>query len=237
MRKSTNTVAAILVLALAGATPRAEPAQQEPTAAPAAAPAAREVTTAPAKLMVVLLKPAIRFEEIPAGARSDFGVKMSTVSRGKKGVPGNEEDYQRLLIDAARNAAGPKATLLDAGALEPSIGETCKGLESLGSRLARGNINEDALGKLARLAASDEHYAILAQFLRLETGPGRSWDPNTGAIGSSTDSTLVQAALVSAKTGKVIWKGERLIRNKALRPADAALNKAIRDVYQDFDVQ
>jgi len=235
MRKSTNTVAAILVLALAGATPRAEPAQQEPTAAPALA--AREVITAPTKLMVVLLKPAIRFDEIPAGARSDFGIKVPTVSRGKKEVLGNEEDYQRLLIDAARNAAGWKATLLDAGTLGASIAETCEGLEALGSRLARGNVNEDAIGKLARLAASDEHYAILAQFLRVERGPGRSWDPNTGAIGSSTDSTLVQAALVSAKSGKVIWKGERLIRNKALRPTDAALNKAIRDVYQDFDVQ
>jgi hypothetical protein len=235
MRKGTNTVAAILVLALAGATPRAEPAQQEPTAAPPLA--AREATTAPTKLIIVLLKPAIRFEEIPAGARSDFGIKVPTVSRGKKEVLGNEEDYQRLLIDAARNAAGWKATLLDAGTLGASIAETCEGLEALGSRLARGNVNEDAMGKLARLAASDEHYAILAQFLRVERGPGRSWDPNTGAIGSSTDSTLVQAALVSAKTGKVIWKGERLIRNKALRPTDAALNKAIRDVYQDFDVQ
>ncbi|MGA2739005.1 MAG: hypothetical protein ABSG65_16325 [Bryobacteraceae bacterium] len=237
MRKRANAVAAILVLALAGATPRAEPAQQEPTAAPAAAPRDREVTPAPSKLMVILLKPAIRFEEITAGSRSDFGVKMPTVNRGKNEAPGNEEDYQRLLIDAAKNAAGSKATILDSGTLEPSIAETCQGLASLGSRIARGNINEDALGKLARLAASDEHYAILAQFLRLEKGPGRSWDPNTGAIGSSTSSTLVQAALVSAKTGRVIWKNERLIRNKALRPADAALNKAIRDVYQDFDVQ
>ena len=146
-----------------------------------------------------------------------------------------------LLTERVLGAVFEVSNTLGAGFLEKvlraSSSKNSACVESLGSRLARGNVNEDAIGKLARLAASDEHYAILAQFLRVETGPGRSWDPNTGAIASSAASTLVQAALVSAKTGKVIWKGERLIRNKALRPADAALNKAIRDVYQDFDVQ
>jgi hypothetical protein len=50
-------------------------------------------------------------------------------------------------------------------------------------------------------------------------------------------STLMQAAVVSCKTGKVIWKGEQLIRNKALRPANAGFHKALALLYQDFDIK
>jgi hypothetical protein len=107
----------------------------------------------------------------------------------------------------------------------------------MASRLARGNVNEEAVNDLASLATLDKHYAVLVQFLRLETGPGRAWNPNTGAIASSTDSTLIQAALVSGETGRIIWKSERLIRNKALKPTDAALSKALTDMYRDFDIK
>jgi hypothetical protein len=121
---------------------------------------------------------------------------------------------------------------LDAPALE-----ACGKLDPLASRLARGNVNEEAIEDLTQLAALDEQYAVLVQFFRLETGPGRSWNSFTGAITSSTASTLIQAALISAKTGKVLWKGERLIRNKAFRSTDADLDKALTLLYRDFDVK
>ena len=202
-----------------------------------ARPDAPEGPTALARLKIILLKPSIRFEDVRGGVRSDWGIATPTSNRQKKRPPVPEEGYEHLLLNAARSGVGSKATPLDPGTLDPSVVEACTKLEPLVSRLARGNVNEDAISALASLAVLDERYAILVQFFRLETGPGRSWDPNTGAITSSTDSTLIQAALVSGKTGKVIWKSERLIRNKALKPTDSSLSKTLTELYRDFDIK
>jgi len=202
----------------------------------AAVPAAAQ-EPAPAGLKVILLDPAVRFEDVASGARSDFGVTLPTASRPKKPAataPGDE--YQNALLSAARDEIGSRATLLDPQKLDPPIADLSQALAPLSSRLARGSLNDEALENLAHLAALDENYAILAQFCHVETGPGRSWDPNTGAIASSAASTLVQVALVSAKTGKAIWKGERLVRHKVLRPTDPAFGKILREMYANFDI-
>ena len=214
----------------------AEQATQASGLASVARPGAQEGATEPARLKVILLKPSIRFKDVHAGVRNALGIATPAANNQKR-APGSEEVYEHLMLNAARLGVGSKAIPLDPDTLEPSVVEACTKLDPLASRLARGNVNEEAMSALASLAALDEHYAILVQFFRLETGPGRSWDPNTGAITSSTDSTLIQSALVSGKTGKVIWKGERLIRNKALKPTDSGLSKALTELYRDFDIK
>ena len=48
-------------------------------------------------------------------------------------------------------------------------------------------------------------------------------------------STLVQAALVSGD-GRVIWKGEQLVRNKALQPFSSAFVKTVDQLYRNFEI-
>ncbi len=214
----------------------AEPRNQRSEPAHLASPDMTVAATQSERLKIILLKPSVRFEDIHKGVKSEWGLRESEAIKSTKPL-GAEENYENLLLSAARSEVAPKALLLEREKLDSSTTEACAKLEALTSRLARGNVNEAATSALTELAALDEHYAILAQFVRLETGPGRSWNPNTGSITSSTDSTLLQVALISGKTGKVIWKGERLIRNKALRPTDSGFSKAITELYRDFDTK
>jgi hypothetical protein len=115
--------------------------------------------------------------------------------------------------------------------------EAYKDLQPLVSRVARGNITEEAKAVLSRLSASDEERIVLVQFCRLKTGPGRSWNPNSGAITSSVASTLVQAALVSCKSGTVLWKGEQYVRNKAVKPTSKDFDKILSLLYKDLDMK
>jgi hypothetical protein len=210
MKTATFSLCVGLALTLGAMTPEARPADQEYAAGPAGP-------------KIILLRPSVRLEDVRA---STPGLLKAA-----------EKDYADLLLDAAKKWAGSRTALLDAGKLEGPVVEACDQLGPLASRLARGDVNEDAMKALARLTALDERYAVLVQFLRIRTGPGASWNSWTGAITSSAASTLVQAALVSGNTGKVIWKGERLIRNKALKPADTGLDKALTLLYQDFDIK
>jgi len=222
-------------LLVAALTPFTQTVNQQQAAVTPVKPASAEAA-APEQLKIILLRPSVHFEDVRSGVSSDFGVPTARVNRRKKtGAP--EGDYERLLLDAARSAVGSKARALDSETVGPDVAEVCSKLEPLASRLARGNVNDEAISDLTKLASLDKHYAVLVQFFRLETGPGRSWDPNTGAITSSSDSTLIQAALISSETGKVAWRGERLIRNKALKPADAALSKALQEMYRNFDIR
>jgi len=214
----------------------AEPGSQSSEPAHLASPDMTVAATQSQRLKIILLKPSVRFEDIHKGVRSEWGLREPEANKSAKPL-GAEENYENLLLSAARSEVAPKALLLEREKLDSPATDACAKLEALTSRLARGSVNEAATSALAELAALDEHYAILAQFVRLETGPGRSWNPNTGSITSSTDSTLVQVALISGKTGKVIWKGERLIRNKALRPTDSGFSKAITELYRDFDTK
>lgn len=220
------TVCPSLAAASQEAAPAREdkPAPQKPAPAPAVKPAAPEVASVPAGLRLILLKPSMGFEDLRTNANLPAQAAQ-------------DAEYEYHLLTAARMAVGSKATVLEIDKLEPPAAEACKQLHALASRLARGNVNEEAMEVLGRLGALDERHAVLVQFFRLKTGPGRSWNPNTGAITSSMASTLMQAAVVSCKTGKVIWKGEQLIRNKALMTTNAGFHKALALLYQDFDIK
>lgn len=63
---------------------------------------------------------------------------------------------------------GSKATLVDVDTVEAPAVQACGKLHSLAARLARGNVNEEAIGYLKQLSAFGEQYSVLVQFLRLE---------------------------------------------------------------------
>jgi hypothetical protein len=236
MRGNFHGLLVVPVFTIAAFILAAKPVNQAHGSTPPVGQASPEAATAPGQLNIILLKPAIRFENIRGGMSQDWGMSTPTANK-KEPAYAVKEDYEHLLLSAARLGVGSKANAFDSDTLGPSVAEACTKLELLASRLARGNVNEEAVNELGSLGMLNKRYAVLAQFFRLETGPGRAWNPNTGAIASSTDSTLIQAALVSGESGRIIWKSERLIRNKALKPTDAALSKALADMYKDFNIK
>ena len=214
MRIRAHALIPCLAFLLVGLSAPAAPADQE-----APVPAAGAVTPG---MKIVLLRPSTRFEDVKTGAplpRIDASV------------------YDRVLLAAAERGVGPDVPAIGVSKLEPAGAEACGRLDPLASKLARGDVNDDARAALGGVAALDSGYAVLVQFFRIRTGPGSSWNMYTGGITSSTDSTLIQAALVSASTGHVIWKGERLIRNKALKATDPALTKELALLYRNLDVK
>jgi hypothetical protein len=188
----------------------------------AASATGQDAQSATVGLKIIVVQPAVRFEDV----RSLLAVPVS-----------DESEIDRLLIAEAKTAVGSKAIVLDADKLEPQANEECVRLHDLGSRLARGDLNEDASASLARLAALDPQYAVFVQFIRVKTGPGKSWNAWTGAITSSSASTLMQAAVLSGNGGRVLWKGERLIRNKALKPASPEFAKELALLYKGFELK
>jgi hypothetical protein len=172
---------------------------------------------------IILLKPTMQFEDVRRDGVIPANAKM-------------EREYETQLLSAAKEAIGTKLPVVELEKLDPAGMEECKRLEVLASRVARGNINEEAKEALSRLAALDEEQLVLVQFFRLKVGPGGSWNPNTGAIASAVQSTLMQAALVSCKNGRVVWKGEQFLR-KAVGPTSPQFQKLLTLLYQDFNTK
>jgi hypothetical protein len=170
---------------------------------------------------ILILKPVMHFEDV----QSDLMVPQNASM---------ESEYSVQLANASIKGIGTRFPLVDMGNLESSRTETVEKLRELASRMARGNINEEAKEQLARLSEMDEGYMILVQYFRLKTGPGGSWNPNTGAITSSVASTLLQAALVSCKSGEVLWKSEQFVR-KALKPTSNEFHKLLDLLYKDYN--
>jgi hypothetical protein len=189
-------------------------------------------------LKLILLKPSMRLEgdwsQVMLIMYLALG-KTEKAQRIEEKARQAANDVEQSLLDAARKALGSKAAVLDMDTLDPPAAEACEVLRALASRLARGNVNEAAMEALGRLGALDERYAVLVQFFRLEADPGAPSGPYE--LRSSAASTLMQAALLSCKTGKVIWKGEQFIRYKALKAKDGGFHKALTLLYQDFDIK
>lgn len=155
-----------------------------------------------ATTMVIVLPPQVVTEQLTANSRGhNFG-----------DVP-----FEPALTNAANaNLTSRKYMVVTPESLQdPNAIGWLKQLEPLTSRLARGVINDEALQILAHFATLPEDHLILVQFMRVKMGPG--WSPGmygngTGAT-SSMSSTLLQAALISTRTGQVVWKNEVLERS------------------------
>jgi hypothetical protein len=191
--------------------------------APQSAPAPAAKPVGPPRPKIILVKPAMQFEDVRSDGLTPTQATMDL-------------EYEIKLLDAAKEAIGTKLPVVESEKLDLAAAEACRRLQALASRVARGYINEEAKEALSRLAALDEQQLVLVQFFRLKVGPGSSWNPNTGAITSSVQSTLMQAALVSCKTGTVVWKGEQFLR-KALAPTNPKFEKTLALLYQDFDIK
>jgi len=195
-------------------------------ASQAVAPAKTDETTqAPPDYQVIILDPLVRFENI----------KDESVSQAYGGP--NYSFESRLLTTGKDAVESQKLSVVKPETLsEPVAADLCKQLQTMSSRLARGNINDEAREILNRLTAINDRHVVLAQFMKVKLGPGASWNPYTGAITSPMNSTLVQAALVSCKTGQVLWKNEVLVR-KVMTVDSPDLVKALGLLYKTLDLR
>jgi hypothetical protein len=170
-------------------------------------------TASSAALKVILLKPSIVFQQIGGYApKVPGGSANSVVLVGDQLVP--IASYRDAVPDASRKALGSRVALVDLRRVEPSVVEECNKLERLSSELAAGKVTDEATERFARLGAIDERYAVLAQFLVVTQGPPSIDDQSASEVFLPGASGLLRAALLSAKTGKLIWKGQQLLRNK-----------------------
>ncbi|MGA7341200.1 MAG: hypothetical protein WBX18_11410, partial [Terracidiphilus sp.] len=150
---------------------------------------------------VIVLPPQVVFEQLSANARSrNF----------------DSASFESALVSAASANLGARKYALAApeGLRSPGAADWLKQLQPLASRLARGAINDDAQNILSQFETLPDNYLLLVQFMRVKQGPGGSWNPYSGAIASGMSSTLLQAALISTRTGQVMWKNEVLERSE-----------------------
>lgn len=196
----------------------------------------------PTASKVIILPPVVTVETLSSGGQTAglegglFGTSALGSTSGGHGFksppPGS---FEAILVNAANarlNGHG-YAPLPIESVKDPSASDWLGQLEPLTSRLARGAINDDARNILNHLATLPEGYLIFVQFMEVKKGPGRSWNPNTGGITSAMSSTLVRAALISTRTGTVIWKGEYLER-KLFRPDDEKFARVLDQLYSTF---
>jgi hypothetical protein len=167
--------------------------------AQAASQPGAQPTIAGPETRVVILDPALRFESVT----DESPVPMN------EGVLRAYSDV--LSAQATAVVQRRKLAVVD---IESTAGvaEIAADLQPLVARLARGALNADTVALLARLAAIDQNFAVLAIRMRAKSGVGGSWNPNTGAITSSMNTTELSAALVSRGAGRVVWKNDVALR-------------------------
>jgi hypothetical protein len=162
---------------------------------------------------VIILPPEVVFEGF-AGTPfvPSVPVPTNTFAMSLNGavVPVLTNTFGPALTNAANvNLNTRKYTVVTPESLQdPKAIEWLKQLQPLTSRLARGAINDEAQQILSHLGALPEDYLILVQFMRAkEITPVWQSPP---VMTSPMSSTLLQAALISTRTGRVVWKNEVL---------------------------
>jgi hypothetical protein len=124
------------------------------------------------------------------------------------------DSFRSALTNAANiNLSMRKYTVITPDNLQDSNAiEWLKQLQPLSSRLARGAINDEAKQIFNHLATLPEEYLIFVQYMIVRTHPsGEFSDSSSGVtLMSSMSSTLLQAALISTRTGQIVWKNEVL---------------------------
>jgi hypothetical protein len=171
----------------------------------------------PSAQKVIVLPPQVSVDRLSAGSKS----------RDKGSAP-----FEPVLAQAAESHLQSQGyTLLDAANLsDPSLAGPVAQLQPLVSRLARGALSDETQPSLSRLAALPGDYLVFAQVMKVKEGPGASWNSFTGQITTAISSTVLQAALISPRTGRVLWKNEEMER-KIFRPEDAHFARLLESLY------
>jgi hypothetical protein len=193
---------ALFTLFLAGAEGQNTPA---PPASPQAAP------------KVIVLPPDVILEQL--------STRSGTREEGSSGLGS-------ILTSAANEqiTARKYTVLASADLHDLDVEAWLTQLQPFVYRLAQGAINDESRAILTHLKSLPSNYLIFVQVMHVKDGPGASWNSMTGAITSRMSSTQLQAALISTRTGQVIWKNESFNR-KVFRTNDPKFAKFVDALY------
>jgi hypothetical protein len=179
----------------------------------ARADAPGDATVLPADAVLLLLDPLVRFERVVDEAELHV-------------TPAEEQGFKAALSAAARRAFETVAIRPQPEDAGEQWAKSIAGAEALSSRLARGQVTDDARPWLTDLEKTRQHTFILAQYFKVKEGQRGSWDPYSGAIRSSTTGAELHAALISCASGDVLWRNAIVIRNRP-RPDDRRFQDAL----------
>jgi hypothetical protein len=173
---------------------------------------------------VIILPPQVVFEQLTAYSRGhNFG--------GVSFEPALFKAANTILSTQGYTVVMPESLQDNTNAID-----WLTQLQPLTSRLSRGVINDEARQIFSHLGTLPENYLIFIQFMRIKEGPGGSWDPNTGAITSQMSSTILQAALISPRTGQVVWKNDVLERS-VFRADSPKFTKSVNLLYSTLSTK
>lgn len=236
MNRQWLRTAAALALGLVSLAVHQAVRAQDPTAPQGTSPPPASQAQQPASNSVILLPPVVSVEVLARGGQLG-GVAGSLLGTANYGARSRSKippagSFEAVLGDSARARLGAQRyTLLTADAVQDAsaVGWLDQ-LEPLTSRLAHGAMNDEAREILSHFATLPEASFIFVQSMELHQGPGGSWNPNTGGITSPMASTLVRAALISTRTGAVVWKSE-VFERRLFQPTDTKFAKVLDQLY------
>ncbi len=160
------------------------------------------------------------------------GVSTELLTANSKPRKTGEAPFEPILAEAAqRHLKAQGFTLQDPNSLpDPALAGAVAQLQPFLSRLARGAFSDEVQQALAGLAALPGDRLVFAQVMKVKEGPGGSWNSMTGQITTQMSSTVLQAALINPRTGRVLWKNEELER-KVFRSSDPHFARLLENLY------
>jgi hypothetical protein len=174
---------------------------------------------------VLILKPYLRFEMIEDGKiLPDTGERRDLVR-------------EHLTAIAKKYCETSKATLFRLNDIaDKNLVEHFTNLQQFSPRLARGIINNESSVLFKQISESNREYLVLVQFFNVKIGKAGTWDAFSGAITSDNSNSILRAALINCKTGKVIWTSEMAYRTiPDMQSSDYF--KSCEILYKDFPKQ
>jgi hypothetical protein len=185
-------------------------------------PSVQVLTEMNPNLRILVIWPLSRFERIDTDAVIEDSEHMMRVY---------EEQMSAWVKKEATNRAFDVTEL---SSLDPArVGTAGEKLAALSHKLARGIVPEEARESLNSLAAVDPNLAVLVQYLKVKVGPGWDWNSYTGDLHSTMSNMLIDAALLSCRDGRVLWKNEVLFRDLVM-PESHKFMETLTLVYQTF---
>jgi hypothetical protein len=117
----------------------------------------------------------------------------------------------------------------------PEVEASLRTLHGHVSKMARGLIGDDGRQALtAALAATNsEDVLVFAQYMRARVGDHGRWKAGYGILTPQMATITIQAALISARTGQVLWQGQVFLRDLP-KPQTPKFNTLVSQLYKDF---
>jgi hypothetical protein len=194
---------------------------QLPDSGLAGAPSAGQPAPVSDRTEVVILRPAMAFSDYKTDAA------LSAERYGAEAYAG------RLHLEAVERLQSLRIAAVDQEAIsDPVARQAADLLEVEATRLARGVIAEGSRNALTRVsvAVNSNQALVFVHSMKVKLGPHRAWH-SYGDSGPQVTTILIQAALISCRTGRVVWQGQGF-RHDLPRINSVKFSNLMKDLYK-----